>query len=928
MNRWTHPALVLMVAVAWTAPSASAANAPRCALVPAERSNVTTGRVLALLESALAQAGVVQLVERAEVDRLLAEQSLDAALGAAGLRARQDLGRLLRADLLVILDDRRAGEQPALRVTIAETRAGLRLGRQVWPWDETQAEVTIAEIAGAVHRACLLQTEGVRAVFAIPPFECEDLTFEHEHLMGAYAAIVEQALTSRSGVVVVELEEAQALARELAVSDGATTVTRAPPYYVLGRYKTAGRGAELRTTLHVELRRREEALETIDRSDLRPEEAVAVLRDIAARGLAQAMGPLSTSAPAPADEAALLKQRAQLFKSLGHWEEARALYEASLLLEPNQPEAHLDVAQVYKHLVRELTHRVSCTNDATDRAGRALAFFRTGLEHIEFFLRGWQEGNPTPIFLFIQSFRDSLSSYFLGLSPDCNSAAQLRRLSRAHVLMLREALIRLLEEWTAADTLTEDRIVAATEPLFSQFWSQFLDEPPEEEYGQRLRVARLMLNSRSMWGRVEALAKNNLRQPIGLLGTEYDDFLTALEELPDARIPRIIAMVRADRDRDRAKREGASASSRPVTPSPGEPGPEVEFTPLVLSVHEEDGRVHPANIVHDWLACGDGVDVVMGRGLFRMTEPGRMDPVPSFVSAQPYGSPYGEPCFDGRYAWVPVCEAPTRLIVLDPLSGAFHEFGAEAGLPPANFQMRVVGLGLGRAFIYGRFDHNGAVRNWFALCEYDPIGGLSTRIVLEQRKQASYPHQTHWDPDPETAQPVKILGCLTGDKDEACRMVVVGQTTRVLLIDPRTGTLEIVRCADHDRGQSHVVVGDTIYWTEIRDYGHPTLTHRELCRANPPGIEAVDVARIDEAARYTDCAVDPTGTMHLVGSYWWQAAPPYGIWRRYRMNCDTRDGAIWNVRMSAHYGIVVVRYGAAFAVHFDEDPTTQRVSSE
>ena len=40
---------------------------------------------------------------------------------------------------------------------------------------------------------------------AVPPFASTNLSYQHEHLKGAYAKLVEQAVLANSGVVVVEL---------------------------------------------------------------------------------------------------------------------------------------------------------------------------------------------------------------------------------------------------------------------------------------------------------------------------------------------------------------------------------------------------------------------------------------------------------------------------------------------------------------------------------------------------------------------------------------------------------------------------------------------------------------------------------------------------------------------------------------------------
>src|SRR5687768_8599760 len=87
--------------------------------------------LLQLVELNVGQLAAVSLVERQEVEKLLREQQLT-ALGAGSVRDRIALGRMLRADVLVLL---RVRQEPVegIEVVVAETSQGLRLLHRMVP---------------------------------------------------------------------------------------------------------------------------------------------------------------------------------------------------------------------------------------------------------------------------------------------------------------------------------------------------------------------------------------------------------------------------------------------------------------------------------------------------------------------------------------------------------------------------------------------------------------------------------------------------------------------------------------------------------------------------------------------------------------------------------------------------------------------------
>jgi hypothetical protein len=86
--------------------------------------------IFSLFEAKLLAGNHTNWLERNEIKRLLEEQKLDAAFGAAGGKDRLSLGKLLKADLLVLVRTVPAVEnkdEKLLECVVCETKQGLRL---------------------------------------------------------------------------------------------------------------------------------------------------------------------------------------------------------------------------------------------------------------------------------------------------------------------------------------------------------------------------------------------------------------------------------------------------------------------------------------------------------------------------------------------------------------------------------------------------------------------------------------------------------------------------------------------------------------------------------------------------------------------------------------------------------------------------------
>ncbi len=243
--------------------------------------------LLGLLEARLIEGVSASWVERNEIDKVLAEQQIQAAFGAEAIDRRTALGKLLKADLLVLLQ---GGEkpQPHLQMVICETRHGLRLSVQ--PIRLTaKPEADVAAVVRLVQETIQRQRQKVLHIVAVPPLLNKSLTYEADHLKRAYAELIEARLLARPGVLVVELAEARAIARELALS-GAAGIERRLPLYVLGEYRLEGAGEKRTAQFTLKLMRGDRQLDARGQAALPPDQLAAKIRLAAIEMIDKALG--------------------------------------------------------------------------------------------------------------------------------------------------------------------------------------------------------------------------------------------------------------------------------------------------------------------------------------------------------------------------------------------------------------------------------------------------------------------------------------------------------------------------------------------------------------------------------------------------------------------------------------------------------------
>lgn len=910
------PAFVLAAALAWAqagalsaqgAPAGGTRPPPTCAVLtdaagaePGEREAIVARA--ALLEARLAEGRHVTPVDRAELDRVLREQQLAAAFGPDAGGRRVELGRLLKADLLVFLRPAPRGAVPpgvrprdrdtsdaALELAVCETATGLRLSTGPAPLSD-DAEADARSLVTAIVSAAARYHDRVRVICAVPPFVSDDLGYRFQHLQAVYAMLVEQALLRQPGVLVVELAEARAIARELAVG-GQARLARPAPLIVLGRYRhetpgpEAGHAAEPPVAVKLQVLRGEATVAETSGKQLDPAGAAAFLRTSVERFVEDAGAPAAAAGDgsgAPEVEAAQLLARAELFRRLGHPEEEVSLREAALLLEPADRENRRRAAIAYGRLTRLQLFGGTRT---APRVSRALAAYERGLTHLERCFSdtgdlGEHELPPEGMGNFVSDFAYHWEWIHVPVPEELEAMAVARRRNL-------EVFPPLARRRAAGGWGDERRFVRAAighgtveerMPLVWQAIESMADLPGAEQ-------------------RAYELATHNYE--IDVLKNEAGEaLLTKLESSERPEFRKAAARLRKDMAAPRADRFPLLKKIKPEPRGDDDPSPEVVFRPLKLDVARGMPPGSERNFQVGVMPIGDSIDLIWGPGAFLMKEKGKLRKVwPLPGRAHEW---VGKPCFDGRYVWLPCTRGRSgpALVVLDPVSQETWQVLPNHGLPTAGEEgppgagparLLVSEFAPGRVCVAGHFGHT-----WLATVDFEPGREPVVKVFHEAKEVPDRESQTQWK-DPGVAFPPAYMFTIRGRNGEAAddvRVVVargsgggggLEASTYPLVIDPATLTVRVSAdpCfADLNGNLPHGVAlrDGAAYWVEaavLDPAGGPDApVEATLWRFGLPGpartIAALRTyAVIKGAWGLQGKVVLHGGATHVVHRRWW-----------------------------------------------------------
>lgn len=357
-------------------PQAAPQRSLRCALIV----DPTAAELGGLMEADLLVRSDVDWVERSEIQKLFEEKKLQSLFGADSSGDRKATGAFLKADVLIIVR-LIEGKIPLTELVVAETGAGVRLVSQRSPLNSTEK---IEYAKGLVELADLGISRARRPIehiLAVPPFVNNDLTYEFDYLKSTYAKLVEQKLLEMPGSVVVEFDEAKAIANEANLTSSQGQVQRNLPIYIMGEYQNLKSGDKRKIQFRLKAQRGTKTIRDQEFT-VKPGEASAALSQFVQQ-MTSSQG-IEIAPVAPEQEVKLLNERGDIFFHLANLDEAEGLFEASLLLDNEQPEIHSRLVTIAQQRIQNEAYSNHGWTNLKEKA--AIELNLAALQHVEFLL--------------------------------------------------------------------------------------------------------------------------------------------------------------------------------------------------------------------------------------------------------------------------------------------------------------------------------------------------------------------------------------------------------------------------------------------------------------------------------------------------------------------------------------------------------------
>ena len=313
------------------------AGPPRCAVLN-QADDPTAIAVADLFTVRLAAEGY-PTVDRNNLNRTLGEQALAQAFSANEPTARRDVGRIAGADLLVFVNCRTKDNKKLIEWSVASMPTGLRVAVGGALWDEHNPDAVLDLLVNSVRRAATLRETQDLQVICVPAFACRDPGFEFSDYQKSLAKLAGELLMQMPGVVVVALDEVDALTTETGLTGDA--VLHTAPLFVAGSFTTRRIEQAVSITIDLELRSADRSLGRRDLTDLEEVQIAPQMRQALSELLAQLVD--TEPATSSAAEIDALHSYAVGLLRLGEWDDALPLLKTAALLRPDDLDLRADV---------------------------------------------------------------------------------------------------------------------------------------------------------------------------------------------------------------------------------------------------------------------------------------------------------------------------------------------------------------------------------------------------------------------------------------------------------------------------------------------------------------------------------------------------------------------------------------------------------
>lgn len=686
---------------------------PVCALLDPDKDPIA-----AILEVKLLADPSAVWVERQNVDEILKEQQVQALFSPQGVGNRVALGKLLKARVLVLI--RRVKQEMAevLELIVSETTSGIRLAHRAVAVTG-DGDVVATAMLDAVRQSLVKGRQRVEAIVAVPPFLSQDLAFDTSDRPAAFARLAESVALTRPGVAVVELAEAEAIAKEHALTAGGEALERSLPIYLLGEYRHEGRGAERTVRLKLLAERANMPLGGPKELHSKPDEVPTRIRG----WVHDTLDSLTDKSAPPADpkaEAKQLAERAASFERLANWSEAAALLDAACLIDPDSFELHMAALAPLTRIAAQINQKRLARPVLPDADVLEMRKLLSGaIRHLEaivgreetlkqFRARSAYDGRDHLFFAQIESFAQK------SLQPtpaEIDLFAEAR--SGVRPLLMRVAPFDLYS-------------------VNGWFRIAFLKLPAKERYAAVEQLVPSFVTPKNSKDRiVRFVLAAQFMQEGGPMGTLHDGAAYAgmLERLAVNANPDVQAAVRELRTKEaeRVKKDAMPwTAPEKLTPLP---------VRLVEFVRESDGE--RVTDITEVLPIGADRDLFWGsqcRSLYVMKTRGRVRSV--WAAADEKAGVLNV----GRYVWAVAYDSKRafQLLVFDPetekvreiATDAFPQSAADSSGVRAPQTIRMAPAGPGRVCLAGSFG-----RTWIATVTFDPTTGKGTGKVFMRRRR-------------------------------------------------------------------------------------------------------------------------------------------------------------------------------------------------
>jgi len=293
-----------------------------------------------LLQVKLSAENRFKILERAELERIGAEKYLQKLLKSGVPEQNSEILNLMKTDILILITPEVINKKSAVKMVILERKYGLHLLTAVEPANDPEKCVDVFE--KKIVQCMNNYSDGIKYIVGVTPFVSDNLTNRYDYLGATYKDIQESLLLSVKGLALYELDEVKTLSTESAL-DSIVSDRKVTTAVVFGTFKVLQKNIiRFRITI-------------IKKNSKKIVIEKEVARENIPSFLSSVVGSIISSSNengisfSKKDQFHYLLEKARESAELGLYRSASHLYEAALLLEPDDKKLTLALLDSYYH---------------------------------------------------------------------------------------------------------------------------------------------------------------------------------------------------------------------------------------------------------------------------------------------------------------------------------------------------------------------------------------------------------------------------------------------------------------------------------------------------------------------------------------------------------------------------------------------------